>query len=575
MPPSGDVAPASGLAESCVMPPVSDPSSSASASAPRVNDVLASALKTNGVEVMFGVMGDANMYVVDSFQRNEGGRYLSSANEAGAVQMASGYAAVTGRVGVATVTHGAIANAVSALFEASRGHYPVLVVAGDTAREQGFHLQNIPQREVVVPTGAAYREVRGVATVEADLLAALSQALGERRPVVLDLPADFQQAVAVGADRVPAPRRVPGVLTPRREDLEEAAAVIMSAHRPLVLAGRGAAAPGTGEVLRAFATRIGAPVMTTLRGKDLFAGDPFDLGIFGTLANPIGSEVIGNADCVVAFGAALSSLTTLRGELLLGKRVIQVDTDQAAHGRYFPVDVAVSGDVAVTAGLLLELLDEAEAPPAHGRDDRLASRISAWRDQDRASADQAQGPLTLTGVLHRIDRLLPAGRSLSIDGGRFSHEALRIMSVTHPWHYAHCLNVGHIGMSVGHGIGAAVGRPQAPALVIAGDGGFMLGGLAEFNTAVRHHLDLVVVLLNDSAYGAEYYRFVAQDLDPKPTTFEWPGFAGVADALGGTGVRIEDWSDFDRLAAAIGPGAGPVLAEVILDVDAIEDPGEH
>ena len=87
----------------------------------KVNDVLARALREEGIDVVFGVMGDANMYVVDSFQRGEGGRFVAAANEGGATLMAAGYAAVTGRVGAATVTHGAIANCVSALFDPTRG----------------------------------------------------------------------------------------------------------------------------------------------------------------------------------------------------------------------------------------------------------------------------------------------------------------------------------------------------------------------------------------------------------------------------------------------------------------------
>jgi acetolactate synthase-1/2/3 large subunit len=539
----------------------------------RFNDVLAQALASHDVEVMFGVMGDANMYVVDSFHRNEGGRFVAAANEGGAVLMAAGYAAVTSRVGVATVTHGAIANCVSALFDAARGHYPLVVVAGDTVRSEAFHLQNIPQRDVVLPTGAAYREVRSVDTVVADLAAAVGQALAERRPVVLEVPADFQQVqVEPGVTR--RRQRATGVLTPTSEDLEDAAGVIIGSSRPLVIAGRGAGRPGAADALRALAERIGAPVATTLRGKGLFAEDPYDIGIVGTLAHPVASEVVARADCLVVFGAALSALTTLKGELLDGKRVIHVDIDPGALGRYFPVDVAIAGDVLATARGLIALMEEAEAPAAGFRSDDLARRIAAWREEDRG-AIQAEGPLTLTGVLHRVNEIVPRRRTLTIDGGRFSHEALRILDVEHPWDYAHCLNVGHIGMSVGYGIGAAVGRPDVPALVVVGDGGFMLGGLAEFNTAVRNDVDVVVVLLNDGAYGAEYYRFVAQDLDPSLTTFDWPDFTSVASSLGGTAVRIAEWPDFKRLEELVRPGCGPVLAEVILDVAAIPDPGLH
>lgn len=262
------------------------------------NDILAQALAGHDVEVMFGVMGDANMYVVDSFHRNEGGRFVAAANEGGAVLMAAGYAAVTGRVGVASVTHGAIANCVSALFDAARGHYPLVVVAGDTVRSEAFHLQNIPQRDVVLPTGAAYREVRSVDTVAADLAAAVGQALAERRPVVLEVPADFQQArVEPGVTR--RSQRATGVLTPTSEHLEDAAGVIIGSSRPLVIAGRGAGHPGAADALRELAERIGAPVATTLRGKGLFAEDPCNIGIVGTLAHPVASEVIARADCLV------------------------------------------------------------------------------------------------------------------------------------------------------------------------------------------------------------------------------------------------------------------------------------
>lgn len=536
----------------------------------RFHELFARALHRLDVDVMFGVMGDANMYVADSFSALPGTRFVSSAHEGGAVLMAAGYAAVTGRVGVATATHGAIANCVSALFDAVRGGYPVLVIAGDTSRREGHHLQNIPQREVVAPTGAEYREVRSPETAALDLAAALRSAVTHRRPVVLDLPSDFQSGMC--SMTVPrSPVIGDAVSRPPRAALEEAAGVIIGAARPLIVGGRGGS--GAESELRKLAERMGAPVATTLRGKGLFQDDPCLVGICGTLANPVASEVIARADCLVVFGAGLTALTTLKGELLEGKRVVQIDDDPSALGRFFPPDVGVVGDAALTAHALVELLDEAEAGPSSFRSADLAARVAEFGRADAASS-RSSPHLTLPGVLHRINQLVAADRSLVIDGGRFSHEALRIMQVQHPSRYAHGLNVGHIGLGVGYGIGAAVGRPEAPSLVVVGDGGFMLGGLTEFNTAVRHGLDLVVLLINDGAYGAEYYRFVQLGLDPANTTFDWPSFADVAVALGGRGVRVTEWADLDRVPELL-QSSGPLLIEVVLDPATIADPGEH
>lgn len=537
----------------------------------KFNNLFADAMRLLDIEVVFGVMGDANMFIADSFSRLTGTRFVSTANESGGVLAAAGYAAVTDRVGVATVTHGAIANCVSALFDATRGGHPVLVIAGDTSRAQGLHLQNIPQREVVAPTGAEYRQVRTAETAGLDLQAALRSALSHRRPVVLEIPSDMQQVTC--AMQMPAAGAAvhAGTTVPSRETLEEAAAAILGSNRPLVLAGRGTRRAEAS--VAALAERIGAPVATTMRGKGLFRHDRYNVGIFGTLSNPVGSDVIAQSDCILAFGASLSALTTLKGELLSGKKVVQIDDDPRALGRYDTPDLGIVGDAGATAVALIELLDEAEAEASGFRSERLADRLAEFHQEDRSSA-LATGPLTLTGVLHRMNDLVDASRTLTIDGGRFCHEAMRIITVEDPRDYAHCLNVGHIGLSVGHGIGAALGQPGKTALVIAGDGGFMLGGLTEFNTAVRHRADMVVVLINDNAYGAEYYRFVGQDLDPAPTTFDWPSFAEVAKALGGRGVRVAQWSDLDELGEHLAQ-PGPLLVEVLLDPASIPNPGEH
>src|SRR3954452_6047227 len=124
-------------------------------------DAMAAALSDQGVDVVFGLIGDGNLFVMDSFRRRPGTTYVDVAHEAAAVQAASGYAQVTGRLGVATVTHGpALTNTVTALVDAVRARVPVLLIAGDTRPDDNHHLQKIAQRDVVLAAGAGFEQMR-------------------------------------------------------------------------------------------------------------------------------------------------------------------------------------------------------------------------------------------------------------------------------------------------------------------------------------------------------------------------------------------------------------------------------
>ena len=110
---------------------------------------IARATQEHGVDTMFGLMGDANLFMVDAFVREHGGRFIPAAHEGSAVLMALAYAHVSGKVGVATITHGpALTNAMTALTEAARGHVPMVLLVGDTPVDNPRHLQSIDQREV-------------------------------------------------------------------------------------------------------------------------------------------------------------------------------------------------------------------------------------------------------------------------------------------------------------------------------------------------------------------------------------------------------------------------------------------
>ena len=540
-----------------------------------VHEALARTLDAMGVDTIFGLIGDGNLYMADSFTRETGGQFIAVAHEASAVLAAAGYSRTTGRLGVAAVTHGpALTNTVTALIEGVRARTPLVLLAGDTAVVDRDNLQKIDQRSVILPTGAGFVQLRSPDTIPEDIVSAFREAELERRPVVLNIPADFQwQDVEFRP-----PQRRPVIrqsVRPSEDALDAALGIIASSRRPLVLAGRGATSAAARAAILGFARRIGAPVATTLQARELFAGEPEDLGIFGTLSTDAAVGVIGQADCVVAFGAALNRWTTGEGALLKQARVVQVDLDPAALNHHRPVDAPVIGDATVVAAEFARLLDEVSFTPTEfaARAARLAQEDPARKPATHQQSTEGQpGTLDIDEALRAINRAFPAERSLVLDAGRFFHHAAFNVRTGAVNSYVHTLEFGCIGLGMANAIGAAAGSPGTPALMISGDGGFMLGGLAEFNTAVRHRLDVVVVIMNDRSYGAEYIQFANKGMDPAISTFDWPSFAAVASALGGLGHAVHTQEELEKVLDTLADRDRPALIEVFLDPASISSP---
>lgn len=531
-------------------------------------EAIAQALADNGITTVFGVLGDANLYVMEAFQRQAGGTFVSVSNEAGAVLAANGYARTSGRLGVATVTHGpAVTNTVTALVESVRDRTPLLLVAGDTAVADRENLQNISQRDVILPAGAGFEQVRAPQTMAEDLATAVRRAVLERRPVVLNVPIEFQCEQVVYS---PAPRRwLPQqAVLPDPAAMAQAVGVLASARRPVILAGQGATTTAARAELLRLASRAGAPVATTLRARDLFRGEPYDLGIFGALSHDVAAATIMHGDCVVAFGASLNGWTTAEGSLLKDKKVVQVDTDRLALAKHARIDAGVVGDASMVADALVAWLDEAGIKPTGFASPRLAGQLAALPACDFKDVSTEQSVDIRTALL-RLDSAMPKERTLVLDGGRFIFHALRRLHVPEPSAYVHTVNFGSIGLGMGNAVGAAFGVPGRPVLLVTGDGGFMLGGLAEFPSAVRHGIDLVVVVLNDGAYGAEHVQLRSKNMDPEISTFTWPDLGPVATALGGRGFTVRNLAELDVALAAIKDRDRPVLIDVKLDPDQV------
>ncbi|KPP87516.1 MAG: thiamine pyrophosphate-requiring enzyme [Rhodobacteraceae bacterium HLUCCO07] len=522
---------------------------------------IARSVLDQGVDTMFGLMGDANLFMVDHFVRHCGGTFVPVAYEGSSVLMALAYSHVAGRVGVATVTHGpALTNCTTALAEGARGHVPMVLLAGDTPVMNPQHLQSIDQRELVKVTGAGFEQMRAPETASYDIAHAFYRAKIEKRPIVLNMPADFMWLETVHEKKVFQVFETPAYV-PEGDGVDQAIGMIASARRPVILAGAGAT--GARDSLIRLADRLQAPLATTLKAKGLFNDHPYNMDIFGTLSTPAAYEVIDKADCVVAFGASLHAFTTDQGKLMKGKRVIQINEDPAQISFNYHPDAALAADARLTAENIIYWLDEAEIAPSGFTEELDRETLTA---HPPGQAEKAKpGYVNYVYALDRLEEALPKDRILTTDGGRFMTEVWCRISAPDPKSFIATTNFGSIGIGLQEAIGASIAAPDRPVVLFTGDGGFMMGGVNEFNTAVRLKQDLIVILCNDSAYGAEHIQFLDKRMDPGLSQFDWPCFAEVATALGGQGVYVQSAEELDAAIEAIESRDGPLLIELRLD----------
>lgn len=528
-----------------------------------LHQAIVRCLCAHGVEVIFGLIGDGNLYLVDSFCREQG-KYISCANEAGAVVAAGAYAQVSGGLGVATVTHGpGLTNTVTALVENVKARTPVLLMAGDTAVADSHHLQNVDQRAIVTSTGAGFEQLRSPGSVTADVATAIRRAFVERRPIVLNVPVDLQWS---DVDWQPADIMRPAAPTigPDAEALDSAVGFIASARRPVIVAGRGAADPASRASLLRLADRLGAPVATTLRAKDLFRGYRYNLDICGTLSHEVAAEAIAVSDCILVFGARMHIFTTMSGGLVPSQKVLHVSDDPSIVNQSVSSRFGIIGNPALVADTFVEMLDVLGTERSGYAGDDLATRISELAEAHDADL-QGTANLEIRATLRLIDRAFPPERTLVVDGGRVLSHAYKLLHVESPQRYIHSFNSGSIGLGLGTALGAAVAAPDRPVLLACGDGSFMIDGLTEFNTAVRHRLDIVVVVLNDGSYGAEYAMLQRRDMDPKLSLFDWPDLGPVATALGGQGFTVRTRAELETALAAVERRDRPTLIDIKLD----------
>lgn len=515
-----------------------------------------------GVDTVFGLLGGGNFSVANHMVKSCGISYCGSRHEAAAVSMADGYARVSGRVGVCTVTQGpGLTNTLTALTEATKSRTSLLLVAGDTATNTLRDNQDIDQAKVAESVGVRVVQVRSADTVVDDVTRAMRTADVESLPVLLSLPVDLQGQVCEYADVSSDVETLVTACRPSSDAVSRAVDLIESSRHPVILAGRGAVRANACSQLEELGTQIGALFATSAVAKGLFSGNPYDLGIAGGFSSPLAVDLIAEADLILSFGASLNTWTTKHHKLFSpSAQVVHCDQDASAIGTIQPVTLGIVGDVAETASAVLEELVSRNVKLNGFRSDSVASSVEEFRWENEFDDEGTESSLDPRSLNIELDRVLPRERTVAIDSGHFMGFPAMHLSVPDATGFVFAQAFQSVGLGMATGMGAAVARPDRLPVVVIGDGGLMMS-LGEIDAAVHYRLPVLIVVMNDAAYSAEVHHFESLGFPTDLARFNDRDFSAIATAMGAKGITVRSITDLDQLETWLASPEGPMVLD--------------
>ena len=535
---------------------------------------LMKALEKEGVKEVFGLPGGANLPMYDELGKSNI-RHILVRHEQSAAHMADGFGRVSRKPGVCFATSGpgatnlltgiATAQADSAPMVAVTGQVPVAMIGKDAFQESdiigmanpALKYSYQPRTPEEIPTMVK----QGFYIAET----------GRPGPVLLDIPKDVQQNE--GKFTFPDEVRVPGYhpwADPDITNTSRAVELLLSAQKPIILAGGGVIISSAFAELQSIAELLMIPVVTTFKGKGAFPENhPLSLGPIGMHGHAEANKLMAEADCVLAIGTRFSdrSVGTF-AEFEKNLKIIHMDVDPAEIGKNQSTSVAVVGDVRASLRIFGKMLMDKAVRTSD--DNPWLKHVKEVKQYWRENLKIHPGEMGAAKILRKLRELLPNESIVTTEVGQHQMWASLFFDAIHPGTFFSSTGLGTMGWGFPAAIGAKTARPDVPVVDIAGDGSFNMteNSLA---TAVLEDLPVIVFLINNYSLGMvaqwqrTFYdrRMVGVDLK------KCPDYVKLAESYGAQGLRAQS---MDELDSAIKTALKSDVATVIdIPIDPEED----
>ena len=535
-------------------------------------DVMAETMVNWGVKSVFGMVGHSNLGLADAIRRrvSEGElRYFGVRHEGAAAFAASAYGKLTRQPAAClTIAGPGATNLRTGMWDAKVDRAPVLALTGQV-QTQVFGpgaFQDIDLKSAFEAVSRFSQPVLNTSNHAELMSLACKSAIVECDVAHLIFPDDVQTIPSDSKAGSPEGRTGGDVIVPSDDALAAACELIRNAERPVIAMGHGAVSAR--EAVIALAERLGAPVMTTFKGKGLIADThPNAAGVLGRSGTPIASWFMNESDLIISLGSSFSNHTGIDRS----KPIIQVDFERMQLGRFHSVKLPIWGEIGAFCDAICAIM------ASHGEDRQvkeLAERWAMWRTEKRTRLAEERGKgIPSVAVFDALSEFCPADAIIAVDVGNNTYSFGRYFETTGQ----RVLMSGYLG-SIGFAFPAAMGAWAATqdfaefarrkVVSISGDGGFGQYPM-EFTTAVKYGMNITHILLNNAELGKISKEQRAGEWPVWETNLHNPSFAAYARLCGGHGVKVTETADLKEAIAGALKQDKPALVEIMTDAELV------
>lgn len=538
-----------------------------------VTDVMAETLVNWGVKRVFGMVGHSNLGLADALRRRvvDGEMsYVGIRHEGAAAFAASAYGKLTGKPAAClTIAGPGATNLLTGMWDAKVDRAPVIALTGQV-QTQVFGpgaFQDIDLKSAFQAVSKFSQPVLSTSNHSELASLAVKTALIERDVAHLIFPDDIQTQPSDAKAGGPQGRLGAPVVLPRDEDVAAAIEMISSAKRPMIIMGHGAW-DARDEII-ALAEALGAPVVTTFKGKGLIPDShPNAGGVLGRSGTPIASWFMNECDLQLVLGASFSNHTGVNRS----KPTIQVDFEQMQLGKFHPVELPIWGEIGAFCRLIKPKVSR--AADADDQISELAERWAIWRAEKTARlAEEGENGVHSAAIFEALSRVAPADALIAVDVGNNTYSFGRYFETKGQ----HVMMSGYLG-SIGFGLPAGMGAWAATqdfeqfkgrkVISISGDGGFGQYPM-EMTTAVKYGMDITHILLHNAELGKITKEQKAGEWPVWETSLVNPSFSAFARLCGAHGVKVTKGDEVEAAFAEALAVNGPALVEIMTDAELV------